>query len=251
MASSSFKVLRGTTALMQYQYLLPLNANVKRRITGSRRFLANEQSVQQPLNPATTLTIYRIQQRDFSSTGTVRDFYFDTLKFVQRLQSAGFSHAQSEAVLKALNDVINESINSLSSSLVKKELLSRQAYQQKVDFTKLRSELLTLDKTDSTQTKNEHERIMTNIDKLKTQLKEEIAKTQANVRLDINLEKGRIREEAAVHELKIKETDTRIDSELANMKTQLENVKFQVMQWLIGVCTGAFALVLAYIRMLT
>ncbi|KAK9430057.1 hypothetical protein V1505DRAFT_372088 [Lipomyces doorenjongii] len=192
-----------------------------------------------------------MHRRGFASSSPQFDYHFDTLKFMQKLQSAGFEDDQSEAVLKALNEVITESVDSLSATLVRKELLSRQAYQQKVDFTKLRSELLTLDKTDSAQVKNEHERIMANMDKMKTQLKEEIAKTQANVRLDLNLEKGRIREEAAVHELKIKETDTRIDSELANVKTQLEAVKFQVMQWLIGVCTGTFALVLAYIRLLT
>jgi hypothetical protein len=51
--------------------------------------------------------------------------------------------------------------------------------------------------------------------------------------------------------LKIKETDTRIDQELANFKTQIEGTKVQVMQWLIGVCTGTFAVVLAYIRLMT
>ncbi|KAK9458590.1 uncharacterized protein V1516DRAFT_124584 [Lipomyces oligophaga] len=190
--------------------------------------------------------------RRFSiSARSRREYRFDTLKFVQKLETSGFSHAQSEAVLTALSEVISESVDSLSSTVVRKEVLSRQAYQQKVDFAKLRSELLTLDKTDSNQVKNEHERIMSNMDKLQISLKDEVNKTQANVRLDLNLEKGRIREEAAVHELKIKETDTRIDTEIANIKTQLEQVKFQVMQWLIGVCTGSFALVLAYVRMLS
>ncbi|KAK9449864.1 uncharacterized protein V1518DRAFT_414895 [Limtongia smithiae] len=192
------------------------------------------------------------QVRSFSASApSLKDYHFDTLKFVQKLENSGFSHEQSETVLTALNEVIGESIDSLSTTLVRKELLSRQAYQQRVDFAKLRSELLTLDKTDSAQVKNEHERILRDMEKLQVQLKEEVAKTQANVRLDLNLEKGRIREEGAVHELKIKETDTRIDSELANVRTQLETVKFQVMQWLIGVCTGSFALVLAYVRMLT
>ncbi|KAK9467041.1 hypothetical protein V1512DRAFT_261790 [Lipomyces arxii] len=189
--------------------------------------------------------------RSATQTSLRAQYHFDTLKFVQRLESSGFSHDQSEAVLRALSEVITESVDSLQVGLARKDYLSRQAYQQKVDFTKLRSELLTLDKTDAAQIKSEYSRIMANIDKLRAQVKEEVSKTRANVRLDLNLEKGRIREEAAVHELKIKETDTRIDSELANIKTQLESVKFQVMQWLIGVCTGTFAMVLAYIRLLT
>ncbi|KAK9471071.1 DUF1640-domain-containing protein [Dipodascopsis tothii] len=178
------------------------------------------------------------------------EYYFDTLKFVRRLESEGFSNKQAEAVLQALSDVIDESVESLSETLVKKEFLSRQTYQQKVDFTKLRSELQTLDKAEFSQIRNDHDRLANEIEKLKQKLKEEVSKTQASVRLDMNLEKGRIREEGAIHELKIKETDTRIDSELSNVRTQLEAVKFQVLQWLVGVCTGTFAIVLAYIRLL-
>lgn len=37
-----------------------------------------------------------------------RDHHFDTLKFVKRLQSEGFTELQSVAMMKVLNDVIEE-----------------------------------------------------------------------------------------------------------------------------------------------
>ncbi len=37
-----------------------------------------------------------------------RDHHFDTLKFVQRLQSEGFTEEQSVAMMRTLNDVIEE-----------------------------------------------------------------------------------------------------------------------------------------------
>lgn len=37
-----------------------------------------------------------------------RDHHFDTLKFVQRLQDEGFTEEQSVAMMKVLNDVIEE-----------------------------------------------------------------------------------------------------------------------------------------------
>ncbi|OIW34587.1 hypothetical protein CONLIGDRAFT_12500 [Coniochaeta ligniaria NRRL 30616] len=37
-----------------------------------------------------------------------RDHHFDTLKFVQRLQEDGFTEDQSVAMMKVLNDVIEE-----------------------------------------------------------------------------------------------------------------------------------------------
>lgn len=44
-----------------------------------------------------------------------REHHFDTLKFVQRLQSQGFTEEQSVAMMKVLNDVIQER-SALSSS---------------------------------------------------------------------------------------------------------------------------------------
>lgn len=53
--------------------------------------------------------------------------------------------------------------------------------------------------------RNENDRLLSEVEKLKNALREQITRTQAGVRLDLNLEKGRIRDEASVHELKIKE----------------------------------------------
>ncbi|ANB13652.1 Fmp32p [Sugiyamaella lignohabitans] len=193
-------------------------------------------------------------QRRLLNNGNLRlklgQYHFDTRKFALQLEQQGFTQTQSEAVLKALASVLDDSVEHLSANLVSKEEFSRRVYQQKVDFTKLKSELQTLDKTEVTRVTNEHERLMSDLEKVRQKFKEQIAKSRANVRLDLNLEKGRIREESAIHELKIKETDTRIDQELANFKTQIEGTKVQVAQWLIGVCTGTFAIVLAYMRLI-
>lgn len=75
-------------------------------------------------------------------------------------------------------------------------------------------------------------------------------RAQSSVRLDLNLEKGRIREESSLHELKIKETDSRIEKEVGDLRGLLESVKFSTLQWLIGVCTGTAALLLGVWRLL-
>lgn len=102
----------------------------------------------------------------------------------------------------------------LTRQLVSKEEQEKTTYTQMVDFAKLRSELQTLEKNDQLLVKADQDRITSDLEKLKQRLKEEISKTQANVRLDLNLEKGRIREESSIHELKIRETDTKVKSRL-------------------------------------
>lgn len=74
--------------------------------------------------------------------------------------------------------------------------------------------------------KQENDQLRADLEKLKQRLREEITRTMAGVRLDLNLEKGRIRDEAAQQELKIKEVDTRIESEIAGLRTQIEQVSF-------------------------
>lgn len=174
---------------------------------------------------------------------------FDTKKFVTSLQKeGGYTQQQAETIVNIVNKAINDGINSIAKNLVTKEKLSSTAYQQKVDFAKLKGELQTMDKSEFNNLKKEQESLRTDLTNLKNKLKEEITKNQAGVRLDLNLEKGRIREESSIHELKIEDTYTRIDEEIANMQMQIKSVKTQVMQWLIGVSSGTFALMLAFVR---
>lgn len=176
---------------------------------------------------------------------------FDTRKFVVQLQSHGFTDVQSEGIVDIVSQSLQDGVGTIQSNLVTKEQLNKMTYQHKVDFTKLRGELQAGDKSDVNAIHSDNERLRLDLERMKTKIREEITKANASVRLDLNLEKGRIREEGAQHELHISDIDTRIDQEVANMKMQIDAVKTQVMQWLIGVCTGTFALVLAYVRLLT
>ncbi|KAK3116563.1 Protein fmp32, mitochondrial [Teratosphaeriaceae sp. CCFEE 6253] len=189
--------------------------------------------------------------RGFSSTPIrARDHHFDTLKFVQRLKDEGFTEDQAVAMMKVLGDVIEESIQNLTRTMVLREDQEKATYTQKVDFAKLRSELLSADTTESSLTRASHEKLTNDLAKLSNRLRDEVQRTQASVRLDLNLEKGRIREEANSQDLKIKETETRIEQESAALRERLEAVKFSTLQWLMGVCTGTAAIILGVWRLL-
>ncbi|KAI5205150.1 DUF1640-domain-containing protein [Aureobasidium subglaciale] len=190
-------------------------------------------------------------RRHFSATTQRnRDHHFDTLKFVQRLQDEGFTEEQAVAMMKVLSDVVEESIQNLTRTMVLREDQEKATYTQKVDFAKLRSELLSADSTESSLTRASHERLTNDLAKLNSRLRDEVQRTQASVRLDLNLEKGRIREEANSQDLKIKETETRIEQEAAALRERLEAVKFSTLQWLMGVTTGTAAIILGVWRLL-
>lgn len=61
-------------------------------------------------------------KRAFSTSRShQKDHHFDTLKFVQRLKGEGFSEEQAVAMMRVLNDVIEESIQNLTRTMVLKE----------------------------------------------------------------------------------------------------------------------------------
>jgi len=153
--------------------------------------------------------------------------------------------------MASMADVIDESIRNLTQNMVTKAQQEKFHYTQKVDFAQLKSEMQLVEKNDLALMKAENDRLMADVEKLKQRLREEITRTQAGVRLDLNLEKGRIRDETSVQELKIREVDTRIESEIAGLRTAIETAKQSTLQYLVTVATGCAALLLAYLRFKT
>lgn len=127
----------------------------------------------------------------FSTTSSLHaSHHFDTQAFAQRLEASGISREQADVLTESLRDVIDESISNLAKGLVTREEGDQTNYTQKVDFTRLKSELQLLERNDFALMKSENERLMADVEKLKQRLREEITRTTAGVRLDLNLEKG-------------------------------------------------------------
>jgi hypothetical protein len=68
------------------------------------------------------VAVFKPAKRAFHSTPVrARDHHFDTLKFVQRLKDEGLSEEQAVAMMRVLSDVIEESIQNLTRTMVLRE----------------------------------------------------------------------------------------------------------------------------------
>ncbi|KAI8077725.1 uncharacterized protein BX664DRAFT_343345 [Halteromyces radiatus] len=189
----------------------------------------------------------------FFSTSILKSqqqYHFDSYKLVHHLEEKGFSTEQSQAVMVALQKVISESMANLTDNTVNKAEFDKTMYARTVDFVQLRSEVQFMERNEYALMRAENERLQGELEMIRQKLMEEVNRTQANVRVDMHLEKGRWRDETSAQEIKIKETEARIESELAGLRTQMEAIKFQILQYFIGTLTGGGALFLAYLRML-
>ncbi|KAG8955033.1 hypothetical protein FRC03_011306 [Tulasnella sp. 419] len=173
---------------------------------------------------------------------------FDTHHFVTRLEREGLNRQQAEGIMSAIESVMDESIRNMAQGMVTKAEQEKQHYTQQVDFAQLKSEVQLVEKNDISLMKAENERLVADLEKLKGRLREEITRTQAGVRLDLNLEKGRMRDETSVQDMKLREVETRIESEIAALRTAIETAKQNTLQYLVTVATGSAALLMAYLR---
>ncbi|RKP14182.1 hypothetical protein BJ684DRAFT_19390 [Piptocephalis cylindrospora] len=206
------------------------------------------------LSPTTRHVLSRIPQRftrlqRYSAPSSQKPQHFDTYRLVKALEREGFDQKQSEAIMRCLSAVVNESIGQLTEEMVTKGEQERSAYTYKVDFAQLKSEIQMLERNDFSLVRQDTERLEGEIEKLKQKLREEITRTQSGVRLDMNLDKGRIRDEAGAQDVRINEAAIKVETEIGRLRTQMETIKFQILQYMIGTITGTGALILAYLRM--
>ncbi|CAG7847219.1 SubName: Full=Related to middle part of C.elegans myosin heavy chain A {ECO:0000313/EMBL:CCA71885.1} [Serendipita indica DSM 11827] len=130
--------------------------------------------------------------RTFSTSASRSDYHFDTHRYVQRLEKEGLTRAQAEGIMNSMAEVIDESIRTMTRNMVTKSEQEKALYTQKVDFGQLKTELQLMERNDLATLKAENDRLMADLEKLKQRLREEITRTQAGVRLDLNLEKGKL-----------------------------------------------------------
>jgi gas vesicle protein len=104
----------------------------------------------------------------------------------------------------------------------------------------VRSSLVLLERCTIDSLRLENEGLRGQIRKLYENRKEEMKKLESGIQLDMNLEKGRLREESTNLSQRIKDTHNRIETEVAQLKTQIESQKLELIKYLAG---GIFSVV--------
>ncbi|KAJ3001405.1 hypothetical protein HKX48_002890 [Thoreauomyces humboldtii] len=150
--------------------------------------------------------------------------------------------------MASLSEVVAESIANITRTSVTKSDFEKSIYTNKVDFAHVRSEIQMLEKNDFALLRSDILRLNTETEKFRTRMVEDLRRVQSNVRLELSLEKGRIRDEQSAQELKIKEADSVIDTEVAVLRTQMETIQWELFKTLFPLFCAAGALFFSYLR---
>ncbi|XP_048431514.1 protein FMP32, mitochondrial-like [Pyrus x bretschneideri] len=179
-----------------------------------------------------------------------RLFLVDTLALVRRLEGQGVPSKHAEAITSAITEVLNDSLENVSHSFVTKGEMQKTEMIQESNLSKFKSEIQSAQGHHFSLLQHETEKLRNDIEKMRSELRYEIDKVTAGQRLDLNLERGRIREELSNQSAETNNLTNKLDREIHALRAQVEAAKYDVIKYCIGSLVSISAVGLAILRIL-
>ncbi|KAL4577690.1 hypothetical protein LXL04_013801 [Taraxacum kok-saghyz] len=190
------------------------------------------------------------QNSQLVQSNSKRVFLVDTLALVRRLEGQGVPSKQAEAITSAITEVLNDSLENVAQSFVSKGEMQRIEMTQDGNLGKFKSQVQSSQENHFSLLQRETEKLRNDIEKMRSELRYEIDKVTAGQRLDLNLERGRIRDELANQNQETANLTNKLDREIHSLKAQLEAAKYDVIKYCIGTLVSISAVGLAVLRIL-
>lgn len=177
-----------------------------------------------------------------------RAFLVDTLALVRGLEAKGVPTKQAEAITAAITEVLNDSLENVAHAFVSKSEMQQAVMLQESNLSKFKSEVQSSQEHHFTVLQRETEKLRGDIEKMRSELRYEIDKVTAGQRLDLNLERGRIRDELANQNAETTNLTNKLDREIHALRAQVETAKYEVIKYCIGTLVSITAVGLAVVR---
>ncbi|CBI17413.3 unnamed protein product, partial [Vitis vinifera] len=227
----------------------------KSNTTSAIQFLASLSSFSSPSGYCRR-SYYRPFSQFVKSNGG-RFFLVDTLALVRKLEAQGIPSKHAEAITSTITEVLNDSLENVAQSLVSKGEIQKIRLidsgiemTQESNLSKFKSEVESSQGHHFSVLQHETEKLRSDIEKMRSELRYEIDKVTVGQRLDLNLERGRIRDELANQNAETTSLTNKLDREIHALRAQLEAAKYDVIKYCIGTLVSISAVGLTVIRIL-
>ncbi|KAK2979783.1 hypothetical protein RJ640_016315 [Escallonia rubra] len=179
-----------------------------------------------------------------------RLFLVDTLALVRRLEAQGVPSKQAEAITAAITEVLNDTLENVAQSFVSKSEMQKTEMTQESNLSKFKSVVQSSQEHHFSLLQHETEKLKSDIERMRSELRYEIDKVTAGQRLDLNLERGRIRDELSNQNQETSNLTNKLDREIHALRAQLEAAKYEVIKYCIGTLVSISAVGLAVLRIM-
>ncbi|CAN9506488.1 unnamed protein product [Ophioblennius macclurei] len=215
---------------------------------------------------STSARVFQYDLKPEAPKSEGRKLFFDTHAVVRLFEDNGFSTQQAEALVKVLVRMTTSNMDLIYGDMVTKveqEIMLQRVMSQ---IAAVKKDMIILEKSEFTTLLAENEKLKIQLLQLKVQLADVMNKVRSDNILDMNLEKSRVKELKAQHEKKLLETRTeimemtaeqdrhltqtnmKIDTEVAGLKTMLESHKLDTIKYLAGSVFTCLTVVLGFYR---
>ncbi|XP_030612470.1 mitochondrial calcium uniporter regulator 1 [Archocentrus centrarchus] len=214
----------------------------------------------------TSVKAFQYDLKPDAPTSESRKLFFDTHAVVQLLEENGFTTSQSEAMVKALMKMTDSNMEVTYSDMVTKvqqEIMLQRVMSQ---IEAVKKDMVILETSEFSTLLAENEKLKVQLLQLKVQLADVMSKVRSDNKLGMNLEKSRVKELRAEHDKKLlkarneimemtaeqecylTQTNMKIDTEVAGLKTMLESHKLDTIKYLAGSVFTCLTVVLGFFR---
>lgn len=228
------------------------------------QFFRRTQLISRELSTSIKALQYDLRMDLTKSGGRKR--FFDTHAVVRLLENNGFSSQQAEVIVKVLMTTTNSNMDTIYNDIVTKvqqEIMLQRVMSQ---IASVKKEMIILERSEFSTLLAENEKVKVELLQLKVQLADVLNKVRLDNILDMNLEKSRMKEMKSEHEKQLMETQTnimemnaeqdrhltqsniKIDTELAGVKTMLVSHKLDTIKYLAGSVFTCLTVVLGFYR---
>ncbi|NXK27802.1 MCUR1 regulator, partial [Arenaria interpres] len=195
-----------------------------------------------------------------------RKVFFDTHALVCLLEENGFTTQQSEVIVSALVKIMNTNLDMIYKDMVTKVQQEIALQQVMSHIGGVKKDMIILEKSEFSALRSENEKIKLELQQIKKQVMDEITKVRADNKLNLNLEKSRVKElvsfgyllpetskhpfsQHAQQDRALTQTDRKIDTEVADLKTMLETHKLDNIKYLAGSVFTCLTVALGFYRL--
>ena len=174
---------------------------------------------------------------------------FDTNEFVKNLCKSGLNTEASSTLCSLMNPAIYTAIKRVTSTSVTKTDFERELSSYNVELQKLKNEL-TLRQTETYRLgKHSTDQLLRDLRTSRQRSREALGTIRSEMRLEVNLERGKQRDVALETALKFQDLQTRIDSEVGNAYAALAKLRHDIFYSLTGFLFTSIAALFGFLRL--
>lgn len=155
----------------------------------------------------------------------------NSAKMSAMLEKEGFTGQQADTILQLIGEAVSDSFSSLTKQVTtKSELESRASSSSSSSttstpsFESLEEDLHRLENHDSSLLKTNLDRIQAEVDRCKDLIRDEVSRVAGSSKLDMNLEKGRAKEEIGALTSMVEQAEAKVETEVESLVKRMEAI---------------------------